>query len=98
MMDFVDGYSLVIALLLATMGGVGLLVQKRAREDVLLMSGMARMMAVSSVVLLVISLMKFFIVPTLFIALMVVPFLVASVEAPLPATDGAEAPPAGPES
>ena len=82
LMDFMNGYSLTYALLVATIGGVGLVVEKRGRDDVTLMSGVARMFAVCTVVLLGISLSKFFIVPTLCIAVMAVCFLVASVEAP----------------
>jgi len=81
-MDLVDGLSLLFALLLATLGGVGLIVQKRARHDATLMVAVARMLALSALVMLGISLTKFFIVPTLFIAVIAVCFLVASVESP----------------
>jgi len=46
------------------------------------MYGVARTFAVASVVLLAISLLQFFIVPTMAIAVMALCFLVASVEAP----------------
>jgi len=82
LMDFVDGFSLMFALLVATIGGVGLLVAKRGHEDVALISGVARAFAVSTVALLGISLAKFFIIPTLCIAVMATCFLVASIEAP----------------
>jgi hypothetical protein len=82
LMDLTNGLSLTMALLLATMGAVGLIVQKRARHDTTLMLAVARTMTVSSAALLAISLTNFFIVPTLCIAVMVVCFFVASVEAP----------------
>jgi hypothetical protein len=82
LMDLLDGFSLMFPLFLATIGAVGLAVEKRGRGDAALMSAVARMFAVSTVVLLGVSLLKFFIVPTLFIAVMAVCFLVASVESP----------------
>jgi hypothetical protein len=82
LLDLVDGGALAVALLLAAIGGIGLIVAKRGRADVVLMSAVARAVAVAAVGLLVISLTKFFIVPTLFIAVVATCFLVASVEAP----------------
>jgi hypothetical protein len=82
LMDFMDGFSLVFALLLATIGGVGLIIRKRASHDAPFMLAVARTFTVSSVALLGISLTKFFIVPTLFIAVMAVCFFCASVQSP----------------
>jgi len=82
LMDFLNGFSLMFSLLVATMGGVGLIVQKRARQDVPLMLGVARTFTVSSAALLGLSLTNFFIVPTLFLAVMAVCFFCASVKAP----------------
>jgi hypothetical protein len=82
LMDMANGFSLIVALLLATLGGIGLIVEKRAHQDRALMSATARMMAVSAVVMLGISLTNFFIVPSLCLAMMAVCFIVASVEAP----------------
>jgi hypothetical protein len=82
--DFQDGFSLMFALLLVGMGCMGLVVAKRGRDDVALMSGTARTLAVTSVALMIVSLIKFFIVPTMFLAVMATCFLVASVEAPSP--------------
>ena len=54
-MDFMDGFSLMFALLLATIGGVGLIVRKRASHDAPFMLAVARTFTVSSVALLGIS-------------------------------------------
>ena len=81
--DVLDGFTLSFALLLAGIGAAGLVVHKRGREDATLMTGVARALAVTSVALTIISLTNFFIVPTLFIAVMAICFLVASVESPV---------------
>jgi hypothetical protein len=78
-LDFQTGFSLMFATMLATFGAVGLMVVKRGTEDPVLVRGVARAFALSSAVLLVISLTHFFIIPSLFIALMTVSFAVASV-------------------
>jgi hypothetical protein len=80
--DFLDGFSLAFALMLVGLGSLGLIIQKRGRHDVALMAAAARCLAVMAVVLVVISLTKFFIIPTLFLAVMATCFLVASVESP----------------
>jgi len=69
----------MFATMLATFGAVGLMVVRRGTEDPVLVRGVARAFALSSAVLLVISLTHFFIIPSLFIALMTVSFAVASV-------------------
>jgi len=87
MMDLVNGFSLIFALMLAAVGGVGLIVQKRARHDPTLMWALARMLAITSVVMLGISLTNFFIIPTLCFAVMAVCFVVSSVKAPESGSD-----------
>ena len=82
LMDFHDGFSLMFSVLIAALGGVGYIVQKRAATDVVLMTAVARALAGAAAVLLVISLSHFFIVPTLFVALIAVCFAIASVKAP----------------
>ena len=82
LMDLMDGFSLTYAVLLATVGGIGYVVQKRSRDDAILMTALSRTLAAACAVMLVISLTHFFIVPTLFIALMTVCFALASVRAP----------------
>jgi hypothetical protein len=82
LMDFMDGFSLMFSVLLAALGGVGYLVEKRAAGDALLMAGVARVLAGASAVALVITLTHFFIVPALLMALVAVCFAIASVKAP----------------
>jgi hypothetical protein len=82
LMDFVDGFSLMLPVLLVAIGGAGIAVQKRGRHDGALMLAVARIFAITSVVLLGLSILKFFIVPTMCFAAMATCFLVASVEAP----------------
>jgi len=77
--DFQTGFSLMFATMLATFGAVGLMVVRRGTEDPVLVRGVARALALGCLVLLVISLTHFFIIPSLFIALMTVSFAVASV-------------------
>jgi hypothetical protein len=84
LMDLVDGFSLTFSVLLSAVGGVGFIVQKRGRADAVLMTSVARVLAGACVVLLVVSLTHFFIVPTIFIALVAVCFAMASVRAPDP--------------
>ena len=87
LMDVLNGFSLIFALMLATIGSAGLVVRKRGHEDAALMMGVARAFTVSSSVLLAVSLTNFFIVPTLFIAAMTTCFFCASVQAPQPESD-----------
>jgi hypothetical protein len=82
MVNFLDGFSLSFAVLLAAMGAIGLVVARHGSADVLLMSRVARVCALASVVLLVIAVTKFSIVSAVPIAVMATCFLVASVESP----------------
>ena len=82
LMEFHDGFSLIFAVLLAALGGLGYIVQKRGKDDAVLMSAVARTLAAASAVVLVITLTHFFIIPTLFMALITVCFALASVRAP----------------
>ena len=70
LMDLMNGFSLIFALSLATMGSLGLIVQRRAAHDLELMLRVARTLAVTSLVMLIVSLTNFFIVPSLFLGLM----------------------------
>jgi hypothetical protein len=81
-MEFLNGFSLTLALFLATLGGVGLMVARRSSDDPALMLAIARTLAAASVVLLVISLTHFFIIPTICIASFAVCFATASVRPP----------------
>ncbi|HZN10958.1 MAG TPA: hypothetical protein VFC61_04730 [Blastocatellia bacterium] len=82
LMEFVDGFSLSFSLFLATIGGVGLLVARRGVQDPVLMTAVTRALAGFSVVLLVISLTHFFLIPTSFIAVMTVCFVLAALQKP----------------
>ena len=82
LLELQSGFSLAFALLLATIGGTGLVVQKRAATDPAIVLAVARVFALSAAILLVISLTHFFIIPTMCIALVAVSFAIASVAAP----------------
>ena len=79
LLDFQSGFSLMFSTLLATLGAAGLMVVKRGTDDPVLVRSVARAFALGGVVMLVISLTHFFIVPSMFIALLTVSFAVASV-------------------
>ena len=81
-MDFQNGYSLSFAMLLATLGGIGMSVAKRSGQDALLMRAVARALGLASAVLTVIALTHFFIVPAMCFAMMAVCFAIASVASP----------------
>jgi hypothetical protein len=87
LMDFVNGFSLTFSLFLATIGGLGLMVVKRGQGDPVLLMATARTLAVSSLVLLVINLVYFFLIPAAFILVMALCFLLASVSPPAPAPE-----------
>ena len=82
LMNFLDGLSLMTAVLLAALGAVGYVVQRRSAHDAALMIAVARTSAAATAVLLIISLACFFIVPTVCIALVAFCFALASVKAP----------------
>lgn len=85
LMDFMSGFSLSFTVFLVLIGVVGLLVQKRGHDDLLLMLAVARALAAAAVVLVVISLTHWFIVPSLMLAMMAFCFLFAAVQPPGPA-------------
>ena len=74
-----DGFSLAFALLMTTMAAAGLAVQRRGREDALLMRGVARAYALGFGALLVISVLSFFSVQSFFIAATALCFALAAV-------------------
>jgi hypothetical protein len=86
LMDFLSGFSLSFSVFLALVGGVGLIVQKRGRDDLTLMLAVARAFAAAGVVLVAISLTHWFIVPSMMLALMTFCFLFAAVRPPGPAS------------
>lgn len=79
LMNFLDGFGLTFVLMTVMTGALGIAIARRGREDALLMTGAARVLALGYVGLLVISLQYFFIVPSLFIALVAVCFTMASI-------------------
>jgi len=82
LMDFLSGFSLSFSVFLALVGGLGLIVQRRGRDDLELMLAVSRAFAAAGVVLVVISLTHWFIVPSLMLALMTFCFLFAAVRPP----------------
>jgi hypothetical protein len=80
--ELLDGFSLAFAALLATLGAAGVIVHKRAGDDAMLLQSVARVFAVCLAGLLVISMLKWFIVPTVLIAFVAVAFALASVRQP----------------
>jgi len=82
LMDFMNGFGLMFALQLATMGVAGLVVAKRAHQDGPLMRAVARTFAVCGAVLLVLSLRYFFLVPSMLLSTVALCFFMAAVSPP----------------
>jgi hypothetical protein len=80
--DFMNGFSLAFAVFMVTMGAVGLSVAWRSRASADVTYAVSRVLALASTALLVISLVYFFIVPTMCMSLVTCCFAVASVRAP----------------
>jgi len=68
LMDFVDGFGLIFTVFLGVTAAMAFLVARRAPSDPALANAIARMLAAAYIVLTVVSLAKFFIVPTICIA------------------------------
>jgi hypothetical protein len=85
--DLMTGFSLAFSILLSAMGAIGLMVEKRGQSDQPLMSAVARTMAGTGLVMVVISMYYFFIVPTMCLALITICFALASVTPPAPHRD-----------
>jgi hypothetical protein len=75
--EFMSGFSLTFSLALAMFGGMNLTVVRRCADDQPLMRLLTVLALAFCVTLLVISLAHFFIVPTLFIALVTLCFAAA---------------------
>jgi hypothetical protein len=80
LMDLLSGFSLTFSVCLGVIGGAGLIVRKRCRDDAI--TAVARVFAAAGVVLVVTSLVYWFILPSLLLALMTFGFLFASVTPP----------------
>jgi hypothetical protein len=82
LLDLGSGLTLAVAVLLVTIGGMGLAAARTAPDNAPLMRVTARIAALGSLLLLVISMTHLFIVPTVFIALSTISYAVAAVRAP----------------
>jgi hypothetical protein len=74
-----DGLSLAFSLLLATIGGAGLVVANRGGEDPALLRGVARSFGIGSAALLVLSIVMFFSLQSFAIAFMALCFALGAV-------------------
>jgi hypothetical protein len=77
--DFMTGFSLIFAVFMAMLGGLNLLVVRRCADDGPLMAMLTRLDVACGVTTLAISLTHFFIVPTVFLAVVTLCFGVALV-------------------
>ena len=84
LMDLYAGFSLTFVIFLAFIGGVGLMVKRRCSDDAAIMTAVARAAGAAGVVMVVISLLYWFILPSLMLAFMTFGFLLASVAPPVP--------------
>lgn len=82
MMQMMNGFSLILSVLFAGLGAMGLVVAKRGQHDAQLMYAAARTSAIASAAVLLISLLHFFVVPTMFFAAVTLCFAIAAVRAP----------------
>jgi hypothetical protein len=82
LMDFMNGFSLSFAVFLALIGTLGLMIRKRGHDDGPFMRAVSRALAGGGLVLVVISMTHWFVVPSLFLALMTVCFMLAAVTPP----------------
>jgi hypothetical protein len=82
LMEFMRGYSLTFVLFLVVMGGTGLIIAKRGQSDEVLMSAVARVFAVGSAALLIVSLTHWFIIPTICITFFTLCFALTAVPRP----------------
>jgi hypothetical protein len=79
LMELFDGFSLAFALFLGTIAGLGFVIARRGADDPVLMMAVTRTLASFSLVLMVISIWHWFLVPTIFIAVMAFGFVLAAV-------------------
>ncbi|MEO8481463.1 MAG: hypothetical protein ABI634_04585 [Acidobacteriota bacterium] len=74
-----NGFSLSLSLLVATMGAVGLVVLKYGEDQPLLLRGVARALAIGTGMLLALSIEGFFSLQTFFMATMALCFALSAV-------------------
>jgi hypothetical protein len=84
LMELFSGFSLTFVVCLALMGGIGLIVKRRCRDDATTMTAVARALAGAAATMVAISLTHWFMAPTLLLALTTAGFLVASATPPGP--------------
>ncbi len=82
LIEIMDGFSLSFSLFLTAIAGLGFLVARRGVDDRILMTAATRALAAFSLVLLVISATYWFVIPTIFIGVMTVSFVLAAVSRP----------------
>jgi hypothetical protein len=78
LMNLIDGFGLVFVTFLGTTAGIAFLVARRAASDTALAQALVRTLASAYVVLTVVSVMKFFLIPTACLALIAVSLLLAA--------------------
>lgn len=79
LMDFMDGFGLIFTVFLGLTAAIAFLVARRAPSDPALANAIARMLAAAYIVLIVVSLAKFFIVPTICIGAVALALIAAIV-------------------
>jgi hypothetical protein len=77
MQEMLGGFSLLMALHLALSGGIGLIIARRGVGDALLIKAAARTFAAAYAVAVVISLMHFFLIPTITFGSIALAFAIA---------------------
>ena len=77
LMDLIDGFGLVFVTFLGTTAGIAFLVARRAASDTALAQALTRTLAAAYVVLTVVSIMKFFLMPTACLGLIAIALLLA---------------------
>ena len=76
--DLIDGFGLVFVTFLGTTAGIAFLVARRAASDTALAQALTRTLAAAYVVLTIVSIMKFFLIPTVSLGLIALALLAAA--------------------
>lgn len=87
-MDLLSGFSLTFSVFLAFLGGSGLMVKRRCRDDGPMMRAFAGAAGAAGAVMVGISLVHWFIVPSVALAIVAFGFLFAAVRPPEPGPAG----------
>ena len=78
LMNLIDGFGLVFVTFLGTTAGIAFLVARRAASDTALAQALTRTLAAAYVVLTIVSIMKFFLIPTVSLGLIALALLAAA--------------------